>query len=264
MNKRLLRGTILLGLVSLFGLIYIVSLAYDLNLRNDQSISNPGYLDSYPETGYFKINPETILRSLSQGNADVFMPSLEDPNSVEPLTHGSFSWAQGDFLQVASALGQLIWKDPMSLEDWSVDNVIFRTDCRDHLNGFDFAGITYFRPIAVNGKKFYTTRHIEIDLYYGIVRWGSGAIYSRPILLKWKSFNFAEANFTADDALQIAEKNGGKERRLEVENKCAVYIGSPQNNNHNNWYLSYLMPPDFVNYLIDLDTGEYKISSVSQ
>ena len=254
MKKRLFVGTLLL-----LGLILGIIFAYDLNLSNDESMRDPANLSSYPDRGYFKIDPETILTSLAQGNSEVFAPLPENLNSVQSSSNVSFSWTQSNFLEVASALVQRVWKDPMSMKDWSIYFILFQTDCRDNINGFDFAAITYFKLTTMEGRTVYVTRHIDVVPYDTVVRWGDGAWYPVPILQKWKSVNLAEARFTAEDALQIAEKHGGKEARLNAENNCLLQVDSPQNSDYKNWYLSYLIRPDFVNYAIDLDTGEYKI-----
>jgi hypothetical protein len=261
MNKRLLGGaTLLFASTCLFCLIFIIILAYDLNLSHEESMKNPSYLSSYSDSGYFKINPKTILASLDQGNVSVFMQLLEDPNSIEPLTNVSFSWAQGDFFKIAGTLGQFVWKDPMNMEDWSVKDVAFRTDCQDNLNGFDLASITYFTPIDVKGKRAYTTRYIEIDPYYSMVRWGSEATYPQPILLKWRSFNLATSTITAEEALRISENHGGKEARLQFNNKCVIYVSSSKDNDK--WHVDYIST-NFATY-VDPYTGEYKILSTSQ
>lgn len=255
MNKRLIAGAIIL-----LGLILISPFVYDHNLNKDEGNRIPGYLSSYPDIGYFKIDPHTILESLGRAETNIFMPLLEDPSSVESLTNVSFFWTQADFLKIVSALGILIWDDPMKLRDWSIYDYYFERSCHDGPDGFDYGDITYFKTIVVNGKKVYTTRHIEIDPYFSMVRWGSGATYPQPILHKWNGFNLAEANITAEGALRISEEHGGEEARLKVNNQCLIIISPSKNNDK--WFVNYVST-DFST-LIDPYTGEYEIFSTSQ
>ena len=251
MKKRLIAGmTILLGL------ILIAPFVYDYDL--DKHVGNriPSYLSSYPDVGYFKIDSEAILISLNEGNTDVFTPLEEDPRLVESLTNVSFSWTQADILEIVKTLSQLVWRDTMDLEHWSVYDFYLRKSCEDDLNGFDFARITYFKVDEMNGKKAYTTRHIEIDPYYSMVRWGSGAIYPQPILHRWKGFDLPRSTITAEEALRISEENGGMEARRKVNNKCLIQISPSKNSDK--WTVYYIPPADFF-MQVDLHTGEYRL-----
>lgn len=251
MNKRLIVAVILL-----FGLILILPFAHDRGLQKEEGMRNPNYLNNYTNTGYFKIDPETILTSLDNGNTDVFTPLPEDPRSLESSTNVSFSWKQADILKIVGALGHMAWDDPMDLNIWKVYDFYLQATCRNNPDGFDFADITYFKTI----KKVYATRHIEIDPYGSLVRWGSGATYSQPILSKWNSFDLAKTVITAEEALRISEEHGGKEARQQINNQCLIYI-SPSNDN-DEWFVRYIST-DF-SVLINPYTGEYKISSTSK
>jgi hypothetical protein len=258
MNKRLIIGTVLLALV----IVIIVS--YDSYLHKQEDLRLPSRLGSYSETGYFKIDPATILGSLDSGDTDVFIPLLEDPDLIAPLSDVSISWTQSDFMDIARALGQLVWNDPMHLMDWNIYYLFFERTCEDNPVGLSFATITYYKEIEVNGRRMYTTRLIEIHPIYAWVRWGSGATYPQPFLRRWNSVDLSEAKITADNALRIAEDNGGKEVRLQAENKCAILISSPQNDDNQNWYLSYIVAPNPVDYVIDLATGNHEILSTDR
>jgi hypothetical protein len=239
-------------------------------LHEQEMFRSPDELSSYnPDAGYnnsdigfFKINPETILSALDRGEADIFIPVLEDASFADELTDTSISWTQADFLKIASALGELVWDDPMDLlDDWNIYYISFGGNCQDAPDGFNYATITYYKTIEVNGDEVYATRHIEIYPNFSMVRWGSGAIYSQPILHRWNSFNVIEAKVSADDTLRIADENGGKDVRLQVNDKCTIYISPAIESNE--WRLSYSVTPSF-NVFVDLDTGEYEILSSDQ
>jgi hypothetical protein len=255
MNKRILIGLILFLFV--LGLLVIWVFAYDHKLHERQELMNPNHFSSYSNKGIYQFDPESILTSLDRGKTDVFTPLLEDLDLVEEPTDVPISWKQADFLKIASALGQSVWEDPMDLEDWNVYSVSFSGDCENDM-GFNLSSITYFKMVE---KNYYTTRFINVIAYLGVVKWGSDATYSRPIIDRWDSVDLAGSNISADDAQQIAEDNGGKEFRSQVDNICSFRVGSPYFNKNGKWRLSY--GSDF-NMYIDFYTGEYELLNTDQ
>ncbi len=257
MNKRLT-----IGIIILLGLIAVIPLAYNHHLDQDVDSRKPNGLSSYPDVDYFKIDPKTILVSLDEGNADVFTPLQEDPDSVESLTNISFSWTQADILKIVAALGQVVWDDPMDLRHWSVYDVYFRKDCGNNPDGFDAASITDFKEVDVNGARVYATRYVEINPYYSMVISASGATYSQPILYKRKGVDLAGATITADDALRISEEHGGKEARQKVDNKCLIMVNPTKI--YDRWNIYYIPPADFF-MQVDFYTGHrYKPQTTKQ
>lgn len=249
MSKRLIR--IIGGTIFLLILIFIMTLVSDNQLHKQEDLRLPSRISSYQDTGYYKIDPETILASLDNGDADIFMPLLKDPqNIIEDVTDITISWTQADFLKIANAFSRFAWDDPMSPKDWNIYYIAFRGSCNDSI-GFNSAKITYFKI----GRRTYVTRLIEIDPYLGLVRWGNGETYPKPILQKWNSVDLFGAKFTADDALRIAS-NDAKES-FQLTDNCGVLMSTPQNNDNENWYVRFIGTPDFVTYIVNLDTGDY-------
>ena len=241
--------------ILLLGLALILISVYINNMNSERSVRNPGYLSSYPNTGYYKIDPESILASLAEGNTNVFTPLIQEPDLVTQISNLPISWSEGDFLMIANALSQLIWKGPINTENWSVDSIFFRTICNGSLTGFDTAEITFFKPVDVNGKKYYTTRYINIDPYFGLVRWGSEALYHRPILFKWKSFDLVHSTINAENALQIADEHGGKDIRMQIDNKCSIYVSLSKDKSR--WRIDYTYSSFIV--LVDPFNGSFEI-----
>jgi hypothetical protein len=178
--------------------------------------SHPSHLGF--ERGYYKINPETILTSLNNGETKVFTPETTSPE--EPVFDKYFSWQQSDYTKLTAALHEFVWGE--GLNGWKLYSVYFDTPCHDHISGFELGQYYYFKTIFhKNGKIGYAGRGFLITPQYGDVEWGSGPNYPHPIL-GWKSVNLNTIKITAEQALKIAEENGGKEARLLVENKCKV------------------------------------------
>ena len=59
----------------------------------------PGSFSAYPNSGYYEIDPETILYMLSLGKTDVFTPFWGDWDRDQPY-YDSIAWTQADFLKI--------------------------------------------------------------------------------------------------------------------------------------------------------------------
>lgn len=246
MSKRLMLN---IGwLIILLILAFVAILVYDNNLFREAGLNSPNHFSSYYDTGYYKIDPETILTSLDSGRTDVFTSFLENPDDIEEANGIPVQWTQADFLKIASAIGKFAWDDPMNLKDWQINFILFRGSCDDPM-GFSFATFTFFRARTT----WYETRLIEIDPKSGWVRWGNRGSYSKPILRRWNSVDLLGAKITADDALQIASKDA--KNRFQFKDYCDVFMATPQNNDVQNWYLDFMGTRDPITYLVNLNTG---------
>jgi hypothetical protein len=248
MKKLLIGGTIISVI-----LLFVLSLRWDNELHEQEDLRMPVSLGSYSGYGDYKIDPQTILISLEQGNTNVFEPLLEDPRDVEELTNIYISWTQADFMKIFSALSKLVWEDSMDPKVWSVYAIDFSGGCIEEICELDDARIVYFKTTGIS----YIVRFMDIQPYFGLVRWGDEASYRQPIFDKWKAVEFATSNVTADDALKIAEKNGGRKRRFETFDRCPVYISSSRWSPES-WTVS--CTPNVYDFLIDLDTGEFTLA----
>ncbi|MGA7194273.1 MAG: hypothetical protein WBW94_11645 [Anaerolineales bacterium] len=217
-NKRIIAIAVLLIFTSILcGVIYIVYISSDPFIEERRY---PDCLTCYHDMGGYEINPETILESLNRGETNVFMPELATPEA--PIYEGSLAWHQSDYLKIAGALDQFVWKD--NLKDWSLYGVDFYADCQNNPNGFTLGDFIFFKSVFYDGEITYTAREIQITPQYRDVAWGGGTAFPRPIL-GWDSVNLSNFKFNADDALLIAEENGGKEARVSVQNMCRVIVG---------------------------------------
>jgi hypothetical protein len=179
-------------------LLFTISLRWDNSLDEQEDLRMPVSLGSYDGYGDYKIDPETILVSLENGNTDVFQSLLEDPRDVEELTDIAISWTQADFMRIFSALSKFVWDDVMDPNVWNVYAIHFSGGCIDEVcEFFHYARIVYFKKTG----NSYTTRFMDIQPYFGLVRWGDGASYRQPILYKWKGVELAASKVSAENAL---------------------------------------------------------------
>lgn len=233
--------------------LVVLGILYDSRLHQEKNLHDPIDMSSYWEIGYYRITPDTILEDLARGESGVFEPYFGDPNDLDELTDLTIRWTQDDILKIASAVGKFAWDDPMDLREWSIYSVDFDGACNEPV-GFDYANIAYFKEEPFT----YTTRLITIMPYFGLVKYGDGSVYSKPVFKKWESVDLPNAAVSADDAIQIV-KADMKKRFDTAENEvCGILIGSPMNNDAKNWYLELFSGL----YIVNLKTGEYTFRQV--
>lgn len=252
MTKVIKRKWLILVVILLvtIGIIYVYG-PFSYARGGPFSISSPSYM----ETGLFKINPETILASVDQGETDIFLP---DSRPIDERLNGPILytkpilWRQSDHLKIARALSQYVWKD--NLDNWKLFDMIFLIDCQDNLNGLPRGDFSYFKTTFEKGKIVDTWREVEIAPAYLWVAWGDGAKFAHPIFGR-KSIDLSRLKVTAEDALKIAEEQGGREARLRAQNQCDIYLSLAPEGLRKGWWVSYNTSENFE-IRIDPYTGE--------
>ena len=240
----LIAGILCLGIIS----VYSVSNVYNPNVYPKNGLS-----DFEPENiGYYKINPETILASLNRGESNIFAPEIATLSA--PMRNITFSWYQLDYLLITNALFQSVWKE--SFNSWSLLSMVFETTCQDNPDGFESGDIHFFKE---SGEKNYTTREIIITPQYENVSWGGEREFPRPNSA-WKSIDLGQLKISAEDALRIAEDNGGRSFRLDAKNKCN--IGMILNMDaYDGWKVDYQGYDGLSNFVIQIDPYTGKVIS---
>lgn len=241
----------------IFSLIALIALAIKL-ISSPKNYRNPSYFTNYSNSGYYKINPETILDSIDRGETDVFMPLLEDPDQIEDL-HNSITWTQEEYLKIADTLSQFVWNEPLDLENWNVFFIYFSVGCESDLRGFNDFTIVYYKNLdTINWERIYTTRLIEIQPWDGVLRWGGGDEFSSSLLLGWDKINLTNFKITVDEALQKAEENGGLETRIDVDDNCRIIASMNKHLMQHVWEVEYYSA-DFK-MRINPTTGKFSTS----
>lgn len=229
--------------------VYIINPTF-----SDQTRESPNGLSDYFETRYFEIDPRTILESLDRRNVDVFLPLTATPDAFDKLYSVPPPWKQSDYLNISNALHRFVWNE--DIDDWLIESMSFYGDCRYDPLGFDLFKITYFKDI---GTQQYAAHEIDLFSLYGGAAVGGGTNFPKP-LFGWKSIDPERLNITAEDALRIAEDNGGKETRLSYKNECeiSVLISSRRQI----WMVGYY-PDNTIGPIFEITinpfTGEFKI-----
>lgn len=253
-NKRNQCGRIVTIILTTVCIVIVTSFLI-LNRPIRQPLQFPTNLGSYLNTGDYEINANTILADLDRGVTNLFAPILATPETSVPTVPNSFPWHEADYLRISNVLYQFVWKE--SLDNWNLYSMQFNRECQDNLSGFDSAEFTFYRTIKVNKEQVYTARGIGIYPLFNLVSWGGNTNFHHPLIFGWESIDLKKLDVTADDALQIAEQNGGQNARSAVNNNCNIFLtASP-----NDWYVLYSGEAfSRLFYVrVDAETGRYEI-----
>jgi len=180
----------------------------------------PVGIGDFRDRSSYQIDPIMIIAALDSGAADVFKPADSSQQTVVP--NKSVSWQQADFLKVARSLNQTVRSEALS--GWKLYSMHFSSACQDDPRGFTEGDFYYFKTtFRDNGKIRYTTQDFFISSQYGQATWAGGSNFPRP-LFGWKNIRLGRIQITAEDALTIADDNGGRETRLLAGNKCNIHV----------------------------------------
>jgi hypothetical protein len=246
MKRQLIIGAIITVFV-----ILLCALVYPFIEEDQTSMNYPESMGGYENKGYYKIDPGTILASLDEGKANVFMPLLEDPNDIKESY--TVSWTQADYLKIADALSQEVWKEPLELKDWKVLDIGFEKGCVKDI-GFESFSMIYYKVVRLGFQIEYSTRYMDMSPSYGYVQWAGDGTFYAPLLAGFQRIDLTNFKIPAEVALQIAERNGGSAVRAQLANKCGISVYMPDGDTRN-WYVNY----GFFTVVVDAYSGSYKI-----
>lgn len=199
-------------------------------------------------TKYFRIEPASILESISQGKKDAFISINDEPQLSSSSKSEPVAWDQADYFQIAEALHELVWGE--SLETWKLYRMNFTLGCDQVDTGLQYAQFVFFT--VINGQKTRVEHFIEIDPSRKFAQ----AMETKydPNLANWKAIDLSKVKISAREALQIAEKDGGLEKRTAAKNECSVSVGISRDTViYDGWLVDY-SPSIFLDK-IDPATG---------
>lgn len=197
----------------------------------------------------FSINPATILEDISEGKKGIFIPS-ENPTPITEYV--SVNWTQEDYLAIASAIHEFAWNE--ELNDWKIHSILFYFQCEEVPFGSQSVYLTYFKLIKSDVEEYRLVHNIVIQPQEK--RIGTWAEKYTQLTSTWEEYNITEFNITSDEALQIAEDNGGKLFRESINNGCSVSISLNRRiHNDKDWVVAYDSNFEFI---INPYTGEYQ------
>ncbi len=237
-------------LLLILSLVVVIAIVSRL-VWYDNGYSNPLHFSQYYDYGYYEIYPETILGSLNRGVTEVFTPASEEIWDRGEQYDEAFHWSQSDYLTIANAFSQEVWHESWDPKEWKVLYLSLHQSCEDNPQGFYDFSIVYFKNLGMGFlDRQYQTRLIDIIPWQGLIRWGE-ASFSDALLPGWGNASLNNFKITADDALLIAERNGGGKLRQEDNNQCRISV----------WLNNYPPVTGYTNnnWLVDYGMGDFSI-----
>ncbi len=195
---------------------------------------------NYIGEGTYRIDPKTILEAIKVGEPKIFTLKTETTED-EVKAGSSYQWSQTDFIEVSTAFQKEILSKTAA--DQKIDRMLFGLDdCKDVNLGAQRAYI--FTYMLESGYFVWPPFNVasysySIDLPSNELRW-SAKSYDKYVGEEIHSvLDFAQIKISAEEALRIAELNGGKDARLSVENQCSINLEIDANSNNGNWVVNY-------------------------
>jgi hypothetical protein len=204
---------------------------------------------------YYTIEPTSLLESLKRGEM-AFTPVSQRPEFVPFDQQVTVNWHQVDYFYIANALYEGVLGK--TLQGWQMSGMDFALGCSQAQNGFQNGRFGFFSVVKDNDEESRLERFIDIDPSDNFVN-TSETKYS-PNLVDLKIIDMTQIKISADRALQIAESNGGEEKRASVKNACSISLALTLDR-RDKWYwdVFYTRSDDrtlFFDILIDPYTGE--------
>ncbi len=183
----------------------------------------------------YTFDSATILASLDRGDTNVFMLQEATPQATSSPSPGLVSWSQSDYFRVAQALNQKLWQ--VNLGAQTLFNMYFGMDCSNVEQGV-------FSSAVFDSFQIIQTKDEKVRIEYGVGIFPSknevhtNRIEYYPSLGEYTPIDLAQYRISALDALQIAEKNGGKEKRSANKNACVIRLMAPGSDGKG-WNIAY-------------------------
>jgi hypothetical protein len=208
----------------------------------------------------YTIDSSAILERLHSGDAGVFTEVKATPAAPQAAAPScSIAWRQADYFLVLQALFQTAWHEP--LETQKFYTISFELNCADVKQGSFNNTYVYSYKEILSGKEGvrveYRTniRPLEASIHTMKEDYTPNTQNIEPVDLK-------HYRITAEEALQIAEKNGGTDKRLEYADQCEISVNALSMKNQS-WDVVYSHNQNKVwkaifEMVVDGQTGTYK------
>jgi hypothetical protein len=253
MKKFLVRaGWILLILLCLGAIYPAFLIAMELeNESQGQSFSD-----------HYIFESKNIFEEYKKGKKDLFsIISLENlsDEELESLPENPPSeWKQQDYLETLYIVHKTILHRPFKEK---FRGAIFYVPKCDQVSFGPQHAVLFTSTVNFPNATYYS---YDIDLKNGSVSW-HGNSYQPIISWPISSVDLSKNKITAEQALQIAEEQGGEGVRIANGNQCEINIDIDANSRHGDWIVSYDSTIDqFTSLLrmeIDANTGQHKVLS---
>lgn len=180
--------------------------------------------------------------------------------AVDPRHTGvAVTWSQREFETIRLSFIEQVLRD--APERWEMAHMTFRLDCRDVGVGKQVGVFLMFRNSGDFLHKARVERHLGVFPQDRVITYWE-VLEEVPELQPLTAIDMKRVKISADQALQIAERNGGSAKRGEVRDDCGidVYMLGWQGNQWRVEY-TYLLSAkrsETFRVIVDAETGKVK------
>jgi len=205
---------------------------------------------------YYTIDPTSLMVSLKNGDMNAFTPVSDDLELLPVDQQLPVDWLQADYFYIANTLYDSVLGK--TLQSWQLSSMDFSSRCSYIHNGFQNGRFEFFKVVKEKEQESRIIRFIDIDPRGNFIYVKEQKYY--PNLVNLEAIDLIQLKISADRAFQIAESNGGEEKRQSVGNACNIsLVLSPGPANKRGWKVSYTRSDNGIPlFRVEIDpiTGE--------
>ncbi len=202
----------------------------------------------------YSFDPNTILESIRAGDTNLYVAQTPTPGANLQPPKYMVQWDQSDYAAINTSVYNTVWHDNDG--DWKLIAINFSLDCDEITEGPQDGFFAYYQIIDNDINYSIIQRRI-------LIRPQNGVIYvtedkTTPAYPDKKFIEIDKLKITGDEAIRIAEKNGGAEIRSSVNDQCYILVSLCPNSIHKGWNVKYYQVgyKTFLFLTIDPMTGK--------
>jgi len=209
--------------------------------------------------GTYHIDSHTILQSLRQNELGLFT-ARDNGDENEGSDLPPVQWTQADYWRIAEGVYQQVFEE--SVNDWKLTSMLFGLDCADVLYSPQQAVFEWYSVLDAREYRR-LDRWINISPRQNKVDWGDSEL--SPVRVDRAPINLSQIRVPVEEALRIAEKNGGQNIRTRFSNQCKIFASLASGQWNGGWWITYdglKGGPILFQITVDSHTGDFHIEPI--
>ncbi len=204
----------------------------------------------------YSFDPNTILESIRAGDTNLYVAQTPTPGANLQPPKYMVNWDQSEYAAINESVYNTVWHDNEG--DWKLIAINFSLDCDEIAEGPQDGFFAYYQIIDNDINYSIIVRRI-------LIRPQDGVIYvtedkTTPALPDKKFIDIENLKITGDEAIRIAEQNGGADIRSSVNDQCYILASLSLNSIHKGWNVDYYQGGIKTLYFLTIDPMTGKVS----
>lgn len=171
----------------------------------------------------YQLAPQLLLSQIDNGDYATSF-SQDDTYKIPDNEIYSISWSSEELYKIVEAF--LEYSNNGKLTEWNIVEVVIYQHCEKVQNGFNNLFIKLSRETKKEGRNSVLEKNIEISPSYGYLEEYETSYFD--YLGTENRIRLDTINETPELALRIAEDNGGRQIREQINDECEYGVFSQQ------------------------------------